>query len=149
MAVEPALYKHSPLWSYQAANDPSRPLSTLLPAQRDVALVDIAEKIIAAVNVNAVANVLKTIHRVEPQLRAFTEGQPPPTHRITARQEPGEAVITIGTETRTGDELERLDPRSRQLIRAYEFAMNDLFDRFTELEPRRSARDPDVRKRAN
>jgi hypothetical protein len=152
IAVEPSLVKRTPLWAYQAANDPSRPLSTLKRAEQDRVLVEIAEKIIAAVNVNAVANVLKNIDRLEPQLRAFTEGRPaptgPPTHGITARQEPGKDTITVGTERITGDDLAKLDPRSRQLIRAYESAMNDLFDRFTELEPKRVARDSEVRQRA-
>ncbi len=152
VAVEPALYQHTALWAYQAANDPSRPLSTLSRAKQDRELLAIAEKIIAAVNVNAVANVLKNIDRLEPQLRAFTEGRSTPTepsaHGITARQEPGKDTIIVGPETITGDDLAKLDPRSRQLIRAYESAMNDLFDRFTELEPKRSARDSEVRQRA-
>lgn len=152
VAVEPALFQHTPLWAYQAANDPSHPLSTLPRVKQDVALLAIAEKIISAVNVNAVGNVLKRIDLLEPQLRAFTEGRPAPTepsaHRITARQEPGRDTIDVGQERITGDDLVKLDPRSRQLIRAYEYAMNDLFDRFTELEPRRSARDSEVRQRA-
>jgi hypothetical protein len=153
VAVEPALYAHSPLFAYQAANDPHHPLSTLPPEKRDVALVDIAEKIIAAVNVNAVAHVLKIIDKVEPELRAFTAGMPAPAqpavHRVTARQEPGNAVIVVGLDVITGNDMERLDQQSRQLIRAYEAAMNDLFDRFTELEPKRSARDSEVARLAN
>jgi TIR domain-containing protein len=152
VAVEPALFSHSPLFKYQAANDPSHPLSSLPRAKQEVELVRLAEKIIAAVNVNAVANVLKKVDSFEPQLRAFVEQKPAPAgptaHGIIARQEPGKDVITVGPETITGDDLAKLDPHSRQLIRAYEDAMNDLFDRFTELEPKRTARDPDVRQRA-
>jgi hypothetical protein len=152
VAVEPALFQYSPLGRYQAANDPSHPLSTLSRPRREATLLAVAEKIIAAVNVNAVAHVLKNIDRLEPQLRAFVEGRPAPTaaasHRVTAQQEPGKDAITVGPERITGEDLVKLDPRSRQLIRAYESAMDDLFDRFTELEPRRSARDPDVRQRA-
>lgn len=152
VAVEPALFEVTPLWKYQAANDPAHPLSTLSKAKQDTALVRLAERIIAAVNVNAVANVLKKVDSFEPQLRAFIEQRPvptvPPAHGVIARQEPGQDVITVGVERITGDDLAKLDPRSRQLIRAYEYAMNDLFDRFTELEPKRTARDPDVRQRA-
>jgi hypothetical protein len=152
VAVEPALFEHSPLFKYQAANDPSHPLSTLPKAKQDVEFVKLAEKIIAAVNINAVANVLKKVDRFEPQLRAFVEQKPspttPPAHRIIARQEPGADIINVGAERITGDDLAKLDSHSRQLIRAYEYAMNDLFDRFTELEPKRTARDSDVRERA-
>jgi hypothetical protein len=152
IAVEPSPFEYSPLSVYQAANDPRRPLSTLRRAQQDMVLVQITERIIAAVNVNAVGNILKNVDKLEPQLRAFVEGRPTPSaapvHRTTARQEPGTDTITIGPERITGADLVKLDSRSRQLIRAYESAINDLFDRFTELEPRRSARDPEVRQRA-
>jgi hypothetical protein len=149
VAVEPSSYSHTILAKFQAANDPSRPLSTLKKSAQDAELVRIAERILAAANVNAVANVLRTIDEFEPQAKAFVEGTETPAkeveHRVVARQEPGEAKIVVGPETITGDDLAKLDPRSRQLIRAFEFAMNDLFDRWTELEPKRSARDPEVR----
>jgi hypothetical protein len=137
IAVEPSTVRHTLLEKYQAANDPNHPLSTLSRAAQDRELVAIAEKIIAAVNVNAVANVLANIDKLTPQLQAFTEGKPTPTeptaYRITARQEPGKDTITVGLERITGEDLAKLDPHSRQLIRAYESAMNSLFDRFTEL----------------
>jgi hypothetical protein len=152
IAVEPSAWHHTPLAHYQAANDPTHPLSTLSKAKQDSELVAIADKIIAAVNVNAVANVLRNIDELTPQLQAFTEGRPAlpqaTTYRVTARQEPGKDTITVGVERITGDDLAKLDPHSRQLIRAFEYAMNDLFDRFTELEPKRVARDPDARQRA-
>lgn len=149
VAVEPALFEHSPLFAIQAANNPMRPLSTMGKAEQDKTLVQIAEKIIAAANVNAVANVLRTIDEFEPQLKAFVEGKAAPSspiaHRVTARQEPGQDRISVGNETITGDDLSKLDGRSRQLVRAFEYGMNDLFDRWVELEPKRSARDPEVR----
>jgi len=152
IAVEPSAWHHTLLAHYQAANDPNRPLSTLPRAKQESELVAIADKIIAAVNLNAVANVLTNIDELAPQLQAFTEGRPTPTqptaYRVTARQEPGKDTITVGPERITGDDLAKLEPHSRQLIRAFEYAMNDLFDRFTELEPKRAARDPEVRQRA-
>lgn len=152
VAVEPALYAHSPLFVFQAVNNPARPLSVMGKAEQDKAFVQVAERIIAAVNVNAVANVLKTIDEFEPQLKAFVEGKPTPSdptaHRITARQEPGQDKISVGTETITGEDLSKLDGRSRQLVRAFEYGMNDLFDRWVELEPKRSARDPEIRQTA-
>ena len=122
------------------------------PPQQDAALLEVAKKIIAAVSVNAVATMLKNIDRFEPQLRAFVEGRPTPAvapaHSITARQEPGRDTIVVGPETITGDDLIKLDSRSQQLIRTWQASMDDLFDRFTELEPKRFARDTDVRERA-
>jgi len=152
LAVEPAMYSHTILAQFQAANDPRRPLSTLKKADQDKELVKIAERILAAANVNAVANVLRTIDEFEPQAKAFVEGRDTrgteTTHRIVAQQEPGRDKITVGQETITGEDLARLDIRSRQLIRAHELAMNDLFERWVELEPKRSARDPDVKQMA-
>ena len=146
LSVEPAGYRHTVLEQFQAANDPSRPLSTLKKAARDQELVHISERILAAANVNAVANVLRTIDKFAPQAQDFVEGRETratkTTYSIVARQLPGRDTITVGPETITGEDLAKLDVRSRQLIRAHELAMNDLFDRWVELEPKRSARDP-------
>jgi hypothetical protein len=120
----------------------------LKKSEQDKELVRIAERIIAAANVNSVANVLRAIDQFEPQAKAFVEGTEVPVdvvHRVVARQEPGQATINVGQETITGEDLAKLDSHSRQLIRAFEFAMNDLFDRWLELEPKRSARDPEIR----
>jgi TIR domain len=152
VAVKPAMYRETILANFQAANDPGRPLSTLKKSDQDKELVRIAERIIDAVNVNAVANVLRIIDKFEPQAQAFVEGKESPTtevqHRIVAHQEPGQAKITVGHEVITGEDLAKLDSRSRQLIRALETAMNDLFDRWIELEPKRSARDPEIKENA-
>jgi hypothetical protein len=152
IAVEPSLYSHTVLEKFQAANDPARPLSMLKKSDQDKELVRIAERILAAANVNAVANVLRTIDEFEPQAKAFVEGNEAPVsgarHRVVARQEPGWAKINVGQETITSEDLAKLDNRSRQLIRAFEFSMNDLFDRWVELEPKRSARDPEIKELA-
>jgi hypothetical protein len=152
VAVKPAMWSHTILAEFQAANNPSRPLSTLTKSAQDKELVRIAERIIAAANVNAVANVLRLIDKFEPQAQAFIEGRETGAaeakHGVVAHQEPGQAKITVGQEVITGEDLEKLDSRSRQLIRALETAMNDLFDRWTELEPKRSARDPLIKENA-
>jgi hypothetical protein len=152
LAVEPAMYSHTVLAKFQAANDPNCPLSTLKKSDQDKELARIAERILAAANVNAVANVLRTIDTFEPQARAFVEGIDAHAietkHGIVARQEPGQDTITVGQETITGEDLVKLDSRSRQLIRALELAMNDLFDRWIELESKRSARDPEIKQMA-
>ena len=152
IAVTPALYSHTVLNRFQAANDVSRPLSTLKKPDQDKEFVKIAEHILAAVNVNAVANVLRTVDEFEPQAEAFVQGKPTPTtstrHRVVAQQEPGQARIDVGLDTITAEDLTKLDSRSRQLIRAFEFSMNDLYDRWLELEPKRSARDPEIKQMA-
>jgi hypothetical protein len=152
IAVEPSMYSHTILAGFQAANDPGRPLSTLKKSEQDIELIRIGERILAAATVNSVANVLRVIDKFEPQAQAFVEGKETlatgTKHSIVARQEPGKDTITVGSQTITGEDLAKLDSRSRQLIRALELAMNDLFDRWVELEPKRSARDPDIKKAA-
>jgi hypothetical protein len=44
--------------------------------------------------------------------------------------------------------LEQLDPDAQTLIRAYERTMKELFDRWTELKPKRVARDAEIRRGA-
>lgn len=152
VAVKPAIYRETILANFQAANDQSRPLSTPRKSEQDKELVRIAERIIAAVNVNAVANILRIIDKFEPQAQAFVEGNKTRAaetkHRIVAQQEPGQDRVIVGNEVITGEDLGKLDSRSRQLIRAFETAMNDLFDRWVELEPKRWARDPEIKANA-
>jgi hypothetical protein len=49
IAVSASSYKATPIASFQAANDPARPLNRLEPAQRDAVLVAICEKIVRAI----------------------------------------------------------------------------------------------------
>ena len=48
IAISASLYKSTEIAHYQAANDPSKPLDTLTPAQINQALVRISEKILEA-----------------------------------------------------------------------------------------------------
>jgi hypothetical protein len=52
VAVSHCLYKETGIADYQAANDPRRPLDTLIPAELNKVLVSICEKIKVAVNTN-------------------------------------------------------------------------------------------------
>lgn len=155
IAVSASAYQFTELAKLQAANDPQRPLDTLSKAEQNKALVKIAEKIAAAVDINAVANVFSMVDDFAPQAEAFVQGRKEPTrpvrHRVVARQE--KDVIRFESlgqtvEMVTSDDLKKLDSGSQQLIRANESAMRDLFDRWTELQPKRFSRDPEVRRRA-
>src|SRR4051812_32717375 len=48
----------------------------------------------------------------------------------------------------TVKDFERLDANAQKLIRAYERTMKELFERWTELKPKRVAQDPETRREA-
>jgi hypothetical protein len=58
VSVSPSLYKETPLSKYQAANNPSRPLSSLSRAKSESELVQIAQKIKEMVQANPVPSTL-------------------------------------------------------------------------------------------
>jgi hypothetical protein len=153
--VRASAFDATVLKNYQAAHDPLRPLATLSRAKQDEALVTIAKKIASAVNVNAVANALKIIDDFEPQVNAFLTGVPEPDKPIVHswRAEQVEATITLvepggSRQLITAEELERLDSNAQKLIRAYERTMKELFERWTELKPKRYANDAEMRREA-
>lgn len=155
IAISASAYKHTELAQFQAANDPSRPLDTLPKAEQNRVLVNIADKIVSAVDVNAVANVFSIVDDFAPQAEAFVKGNAEPIgpvqHGIMARQEKN--VIHFESQGQTldkitADDLKKLDAASQQLIRAHEYAMKDLFDRWTELQPKRVSRDSEVKRNA-
>src|SRR5262249_44708694 len=47
IACRPSLVAHTKLGKYQAANDPNKPLSTLVKKDRETAIVDIVNKLIS------------------------------------------------------------------------------------------------------
>ena len=104
-------------------------------------------------NLNSIASVLKMVDHFAPQQEAFLAGQPAPKdevlHGVMATQQNEEIVFTDRQDRRVTKlkvaHLKKLDPRSQQLIRAYERAMEDLFDRWTDLEPKCFHRDQSVR----
>ncbi len=155
IAVGYSMFLQTPLAQFQAGNDPARPLQSLSDADRDKVLVDIANKIASAVDLNATANAFHIIDRFYPEQEAFTEGR-----EESGLPQPGTVAVqqqtTIHFERRdfgvveqiTAKDIEKLDDESRQLIRAFEATMKDLFDRWTELKPKRVARDEQVREKA-
>ena len=152
VAAEPAMYDRTVLAAFQAANDPTRPLSTLRKPARDAALVHIAEQIVAAADINAIGQALRVIDELEPQLKAFIDGTAAPsgapTHGVIARQRPGEATIVAGPVTITPADLAKLDKPSRQFIRAHEREMKVAYERWLALQATLSGGDSKARRAA-
>jgi hypothetical protein len=153
--IRASAFDVTPLKNFQAAHDPAHPLATLRASEQDKALVAISKKIAGAVDINAVANALRIIDDFEPQVKAFVAGTPEPERpvRHSWRAEQVESSIRLvepcgTTELVTAHDLESLDTNAQKLIRAYERTMKELFDRWTELKPKRYAQDPDTRREA-
>jgi hypothetical protein len=156
LPISSALYQATRLKEIQAASDPRRPLDTLSRPHQQRVLVDLASRVSDAMDLNSLAGVLRIADQFTAQQDAFLEGQPAPAtdvrFGITAHQvddqirfaDKAGGTVTVIERAH----LQSLDPRSQQLIRAYEQAMEDLFDRWTELEPKCYARDTVVRQRA-
>jgi len=153
--IRPSAYDATPLRNIQATHDPSKPLSTLSKAKQDEALVAISKQIAAAADVNAIANALRIIDDFEPQVNAFMQDSPEPegpvVHSLRAEQV-SQTIMLVDPggerELITADDIENLDTDAQKLIRAYERTMKKLFERWTELKPKRYAEDPDIRKEA-
>jgi TIR domain len=150
--IRASAYEATPLKGFQAAQDPRHPVSSLPRARQDEAMVAISKHIAAAVDINALGNAFRIIDDFEPQVNAFVAGSPEPeapvVHSWRAEQvqtsirlvEPGGARELI-----TAKDFERLDANAQKLIRAYERTMKDLFERWTELKPKRVVQDPATR----
>ena len=153
--IRASAYQVTPLKEFQAAYDPHRPLATLSRARQDEAMVAISKHIAAAVDINAVGNAFRIIDDFEPQVKAFIAGSPEPEETVAHcwRAEQVEASIRLvepsgARELITAKDLAQLDANTQKLIRAYERTMKELFERWTELKPKRVARDPETRHEA-
>lgn len=150
--IAPSSYQATPLNSIQAAHDPKKPLSKLTRPKQDDALVAIARQISSTMDVNAVGNALKLVDAFAPEVIAFVKGDPEPTtpkkYTLYAEQVSNSLNLVDPGGTRKlidAADLERLHPSSQKLLRAYERTMKELFERWTELKPKRVALDPDTR----
>jgi hypothetical protein len=153
--IRASAYEATPLKEFQAAHDPHRPLSSLTKPKQDEAMVAISKQIAAAVDINAVGNAFRIIDDFEPQVKAFVTGSPEPEAPVVHswRAEQIEASIRLvepsgARELITAKDFERLDADAQKLIRAYERAMKDLFERWTELKPKRIAQDTETQHEA-
>ena len=145
----------TPLKNYQAAHDPSQPLDALSRTEQDKALVTLSAKIAAAVQLNAVGNALRIIDDFEPQVKAFVAGVPEPEeepiHSSRAEQVEASIKLVKPTGTRkfiTAQDLQKLDRNAQKLVRTYERTIKELFERWTELKPKRNSQDEETRRDA-
>lgn len=156
VAVRHSAYDITVLEQRQAANDPRVPLDALPPPEQDRVLVEVARRIASAADVNALANSLRLIDEFTPQVQAFVDGTPEPTgpvqHRVMSEQRDEAVLLREGggntLEVITAGDMEALDPNARMLIRAFERTMQDLFERWVMLKPRRTAADDAIRQAA-
>lgn len=155
IAIRPSPYEHTPLANIQSANDPSKPLSSLKPSEREQEITKIVRKIAALFSANQIANSLAIIDEFSWQAKEFAEGKSiatgSPAYSVVARQQDNTIRFERGGQTVeniTKEDFEKLSPHERQLIRTYERAMEDLFDRWTETYPKRHADDDTVRIRS-
>lgn len=153
--VAPSAYETTPLGSLQALHDPSKPLSTLPRAKQDAALVEIARRISAAMDVNAIGNALRLIDEFTPQVNAFVAGLPEPAQQPAYSQRAEQSGLALNlidhgqtTKLINAGDILNLDGNSQKLIRAYERTMKELFERWAELKVKRIAQDPDTRAEA-
>jgi len=156
IAVSHSSYNITDLSKIQSANDPAKPLDELSKQERDKTLVQIAEKIANAMDINVIGNVLKIIDDFVPQQKAFVDNvkvdSRPENYSIQAHQEHDKIELKSRdnyiVETITASDLEKLDRNSKILIRSYENSMKDLFERWAELQPKSFSRDPIIRQDA-
>ena len=149
-------YELTPLNQIQSLIDPSKPLAGLSSSKQDYELVKIAKRIEAAININAVANSLKIIDDLAPEIEANIKNKPipasKPKYSVTAKQIGDKITIESAhggpTQVIEYEEMLNLDKNSLKLVRAYERTMKDLFDRWVELKPKSVSRDPAIKKEA-
>jgi TIR domain len=154
--VRPSAFDVTRLKAIQAAHNPQSPLSSLSDSDCDAALVKIARRIASVADINAAGNALRIIDDFEPEMSAFMAGKPEPDQApafsVKAEQVGRELHMVNRAGGRsvlvTAADFERLDANAQKLIRAYERTMKDLFERWTELKPKRVAQDSEVRREA-
>lgn len=156
VVVSASSYQMTELAQVQAVNDPSRPLDSQSTSEQNKTFVDIAKHVAKGMDVNVISNALSIIDEFLPRQKAFIDkvefNGRKPDYSVQVKQEQ-EKINLVGRdnsvrEVITADEIEKLDPGSKQLIRSYEKTMKDLFDRWTELQPKSYSRDEYVKEEA-
>lgn len=155
VAVSFSLYKTTQLKDIQCVNTSSKPLESLSKSDLNLELVEISKKIANAIEVNVVSNFLQVIDEFVPQQKAFIEDtivtEEDDDYSTKANQIGDEInFIRAGNivENIQAADFEKLDESSKQLIRSYETTMKDLFERWTELQPKSFSRDEVIKEAA-
>lgn len=135
VAVGHSAVEATELWSFQAVNDPSRPLETLKRAQRNKVMADIAKTIADAVTVGAFAEGLRIIDDTTEPLEAALERRPERAARefhVQASYEPEESRISFtgARETITAEDLEHLPDEDREFIADLEDSLRRNYKRW-------------------
>ncbi len=149
IAISASLYKrHAELCALQFANDPAQPLDLLPNAQCQVALVDIAERIGRVLDVARLSNPLLAIDAATFKASGMggSAATAPGAKAFAARtaQQQNDIVLKTGDQALSvvkWSEISQLDPQCRKLIAAFDKAIQDLYDRWTEEWPHRSTSD--------
>jgi len=151
------LYARIPsLAALQFANDPKRPLNGMTEADWDATLATVADSIGRVLDTERVSNPLRAMDAVAFQAMGFggTASARGGVAAMGSHSSVTEKSVVLTTRegvTRTiikWQELSVLPEEARQLIRAFDHAIRDLFDRWTETWPRQASRDPEVKQRA-
>lgn len=152
--IRDSSYEITALAQYQAAFSPRQPLASLSNSELDSAFNEVAESIARALDMNSVGNSLQIIDAFAAEAEAYTTGTPEPfehSYEIATRQV--QATVSLSQDgqdltTITGEDLGKLPTEQRQLIRSHERVMQELFERWTEIKPKRVARDHEIKERA-
>ena len=156
LPISASLYERTPLKEIQAAADPHKPLDRLARARQQEVLVAFAKRVSEAMDMNGLAGVFRLADRFAPQQDAYLANKRAPKdevlHGVMAKQD-GEQIRFVAQRGTPPSEfkvahLKQLDPKERQLIRTYERVMDQLFDQWSELEPKCYARSAAVRDKA-
>ena len=142
VAVGYSLVQQTPLWRFQAANDPNIPLDSLDQPQRMKEWVKIAETIKNALAVSAVAATLGVIDESYNLVRSVVAGPAvPPEQHPVAQHSPSEDKIEFtahqSTVTISSEDMSVLDKDSVEFIQMHEDSMRQIFDRIKKIYPSR------------
>lgn len=139
VAVNHSTVRQSPLWRYQAANDPDAPLESLSAAERARAWVKIADSVDKASTLSIVAAALAIIDDTTEPFKAVVRGRREDasrTYRVVASHEPSKGRIAFQgtTETITYEDLDKLPSGDRDFIHRLEVTMKALYERYWEVK---------------
>lgn len=156
IAVSYAAYGVAGIDRFPAPHDLDIPLDSMDKPARDRTFVQITNRIVNAMGINALGNVFKIIDDFVPRQQAFIEDRlpdpVPPHYSVIAKQEEERIELKSGSnsvfETITVAEFDSLDNDSKMLIRSYEATMTYLFERWVELQPQSYSNDPLIRQEA-